>query len=472
MGEHHGDRVTITVDNSTYLVAKEKVMTIEVADNKSKSIKLQDVYHVPGLKKNLVYVPQITNSGKYELFGPIDVKVLENVKEISANIIFTGERKGSLLFMSTGEAYVKKTSQTDSAVIWHAWLGHVDYQMLQQISSRKSSNQRNVLFELVHTDLMGPTITPSYSIYRCVMVLVDDYSRFTWVKVLKEKSEAYLNTPQQNRGMERKLCYLTLVCLSWLHDKNLPRELWAEAIQCGCHVTNRLPHCLGTQKSPFELLYSQKPNMNYFWVFGSTCYVHVPITNRTKLDPKERKCIFVGYDSYRKDWRCMDPKTNRFTISRDMVFDETSSLFSSQNLVVLGDDQDNMELLFPKVNVLSPYSEEGESVSPNQNILEVVSPSQNISREGNGEQQAARRSTRDKKQPNYLKYYEVKLKIYSMTSCFFTGALTKEEPLSYKEAKGCPHWERAMQEDIGTLDKNETWELVPKPEKCNAFTYK
>ncbi|KAF3626554.1 hypothetical protein FXO37_30315 [Capsicum annuum] len=468
MGEHHGDRVTITVDNSTYLVAKEKVMTIEVADDKSKSIKLQDVYHVPGLKKNLVYVPQITNSGKYELFGPIDVKVLENVKEISANIIFTGERKGSLLFMSTGEAYVKKTSQTDSAVIWHAWLGHVDYQMLQQISSRKLVDCMPTL-KNVHEDFRKKIkCLHSDNGGECML---DDFFHYCHDnRILCQMTCP--DTPQQNRGMERKLCYLTLVCLSWLHDKNLPRELWAEAIQCGCHVTNRLPHCLGTQKSPFELLYSQKPNMNYFWVFGSTCYVHVPITNRTKLDPKERKCIFVGYDSYRKDWRCMDPKTNRFTISRDMVFDETSSLFSSQNLVVLGDDQDNMELLFPKVNVLSPYSEEGESVSPNQNILEVVSPSQNISREGNGEQQAARRSTRDKKQPNYLKYYEVKLKIYSMTSCFFTGALTKEEPLSYKEAKGCPHWERAMQEDIGTLDKNETWELVPKPEKCNAFTYK
>lgn len=223
MRENHGDQVIITADNSTYPVAKEGVVTIEVADDKSKSIKLQDVYHVPGLKKNLVFVPQITDSGKYVLFGPTDVKVLENVKEISADIIFTGERKGSLFVMSTGEAYVKKTSQTDCAAIWHARLGHVGYQMLQQISSRKlvdgmptlknvredvicqgcqhgkshrlpfkrSSNRRTVLFELVHTDLMGPTRTPSYSGHRYVMVLVDDHSRFTWVKFLKERMKHY-----------------------------------------------------------------------------------------------------------------------------------------------------------------------------------------------------------------------------------------------------------------------------------------
>ncbi|KAF3653575.1 putative receptor-like cytosolic serine/threonine-protein kinase RBK1-like [Capsicum annuum] len=370
--EHHGDRVIITADNSTYPVAKEGVVRIEVADDKSKSIKLQDVYHVPCLKKNLVSVPQITNSRKYVLFGPTDVKVLEKVNEISADIIFTGERKVSLFVMSTGEAYVKKTSQTDSAAIWHARLGHVGYQILQQISSRNL------------VDGM-PTLKNVCEDVICQGFQYGKSHRFFFQK--NSSSNDLSKYSSENGVAERKLAYLTSVCLSWLHDKNLPRELWAEAIQCGCHVTNRLLPWPGTQKSPFELLYSQKPNVNYFRVFGSTCYVHVPRNNRTKLDLKARKCVFVGYDSYRKGCRCMDPKTNRFTISRDMVFDETSSLFSCQKLVVL-------------------------------------------------------------------------------------GALTTEEPLSYEEAKGCPHWERAMQEEIDALEKNETWELVPKPEKCNPVTCK
>ncbi|KAM3338762.1 hypothetical protein P3S68_030848 [Capsicum galapagoense] len=279
MREHHRDRVIIITDNSTYPVSKEGVVTIEVADDKSKSIKLQDVYHVLGLKKNLVSVPQITDSGKYVLFGLTDVKVLENVKETSADIIFTDERKGSLFVMSTGEAYVKKTSQTDSAKIWHARLGHVGYQMLQQISSRKlvdgMPTLKNVREDVIY--LMVPIRTPSYSGHRYVMVLVDDHSRFTWVKFLKENREAlskfvefknvvanefrkkikclrsdnggeYMSddffqychdnrilcqmtcpdTPQQNGVAERKFAYLTSVCLSSLHDKNLPRELWAK----------------------------------------------------------------------------------------------------------------------------------------------------------------------------------------------------------------------------------------------------
>lgn len=111
--------------------------------------------------------------------------------------------------MAVGEAYVKKTSLVDSVTIWHARLGHLGYQLLRQICSKKlvdglpalqnihkdvicqgcqfgkshrlpfqrSTNCRSTMFELVHTDLMGPTKT-SYSGFQYAMVLVDDFSRY------------------------------------------------------------------------------------------------------------------------------------------------------------------------------------------------------------------------------------------------------------------------------------------------------
>lgn len=136
MRQHIKKQVIITADNSTYPVEKEGVVVIDVNDDtRTRSVKLNDV-HVPGLKKNLVSVPQIIDTGKYVLFGPNDVKILENVKSIHSEVILTSEKNGSLFVMSGGEAYVKKTSQTDSAAIWHAWLDHVSYQMLQQIFSK------------------------------------------------------------------------------------------------------------------------------------------------------------------------------------------------------------------------------------------------------------------------------------------------------------------------------------------------
>ena len=140
------------------------------------------------------------------------------------------------------------------------------------------------------------------------------------------------NTPQQNGVAERKLTHLAAVCLSWLSEKRLPRELWAEAMQCACHVINRLPLWPGKETSPFELVYLMKPNVSYFRAFGSLCYVHVPKGSHTKLDPKARKCVFVGHNSICKGWRCMDPETKQFIISRDVVFDEVSSYYAAQNL--------------------------------------------------------------------------------------------------------------------------------------------
>ncbi|KAL0371749.1 UNVERIFIED_CONTAM: Retrovirus-related Pol polyprotein from transposon TNT 1-94 [Sesamum calycinum] len=218
--QHNGERVIAATDNSTNPVAKEKV--VEISSSNMKPVKLNDVFHVPGLKENLVSVSQLTSSEKHVLFGPNDVKILDNLDSIIVDIMFTGEKRGPLFVMSVGETYVKKTSQTDKASIWHAQLGHLGYQLLHQISLKKlvegipslqnvredvicqgyqfsksrrlpfqkASNRQSTMFELVHIDLMGPTKTPSYCGFRYAMVLVDDFSRYCWVKFLKEKSEA------------------------------------------------------------------------------------------------------------------------------------------------------------------------------------------------------------------------------------------------------------------------------------------
>ncbi|KAF3624379.1 hypothetical protein FXO37_31371 [Capsicum annuum] len=250
-------------------------------------------------------------------------------------------------------------------------------------------------------------------------------------------------------GLRKKIAHLSSASLSWLHDKNLPRELWAEAFQCACHIVNRLPPWSGKEKTSFEFLYDQKPNVSHFQVFGSVCHVHIPKSSRTKLDPKTKRCMFIGYDSCRKRWKCMDPKTKRFVTSTDIVFDEVSSWCTTQKSSlenVTLDDYQN-ESLFPEINA----QEIDESPTP-----AIESPSSE-----NG-QQMTRRSLREKRQPNHLKDYQVQLNHCTMTSCFFTGAFD-EEPRCYEEAKGCQIWEIAMQEEINSLLKNDTWELVPKP---------
>ncbi|KAJ1388985.1 gag-polypeptide of LTR copia-type [Sesbania bispinosa] len=111
---HNGYRVIVSVDNTTHPVEKKGTVKINAS---SGEVKLSDAYHVPGLKKNLISVSQITNSSKYVLFGPNNVNILNCVRNIDADTILEGKRKDSLLVLSAREAYVKRTSQVDSPTV-------------------------------------------------------------------------------------------------------------------------------------------------------------------------------------------------------------------------------------------------------------------------------------------------------------------------------------------------------------------
>ncbi|KAJ7965013.1 Retrovirus-related Pol polyprotein from transposon TNT 1-94 [Quillaja saponaria] len=423
--QHNGERVIVTADNSTYLVAKEGIVKIGIGD--TRTVKLNDVFHVPGLKRNLVSVSQITNSRKYVLFGPNDVKVLDNVKNIAADVIFTGEKKGSWFVMLVGEAYVKKTSQTDKAAIWLAQLGHLSYQLLQEISSKKlvegipalQNVQEDVKFLKEKSEALSifaefkNAVEKKFGIeIKCLRsdnggeFMLEDFFKFCDNNGILRQMTCP-NTPQQNRVSKRILAHLVSMSLSWLHDKNLPQELWAEAVQCACQVINHLPPWPGKEKSPYEMLYD----------------VHIPKSNRTKLDPKAKKCIYVGYNSCRKGWRCMDPETKKLITSRDVVFDEVSSYYSplknSIEETTLERDQERLQLL-PENNVQAPNNDER--------------PIPNTSNQ-DGE------------------------------------AIDEIEPASYEEDKDCSEWEAAMQE-VKALIKNETWELVPKSNNCEPVSWK
>jgi hypothetical protein len=62
-------------------------------------------------------------------------------------------------------------------------------------------------------------------------------------------------------------------------------------------------------------------------MFGYIAYVHVPDEKRSKLDPKADKCIFIGYSSEQKGYRCFSPFTRKLRVSKD-VFDEMASWYS------------------------------------------------------------------------------------------------------------------------------------------------
>jgi hypothetical protein len=151
-------------------------------------------------------------------------------------------------------------------------------------------------------------------------------------------------TPQQNGVVERMNQTLMERARSMINNANLQKELWAEAVSIACYLVNRSPSVAINCKIPEEVWSGQSCDYSHLRIFGCDAYALIPKNQRSKLDPKSKCYVFVGYDYAVKGYRLWDPTSQKIVISRDVTFDESSLLKS------------NVERI------------EQEQVSPNQQI--------------------------------------------------------------------------------------------------------
>ena len=105
---------------------------------------------------------------------------------------------------------------------------------------------------------------------------------------------ANTGTPSENGVVERKNRIVLEMARSMLAHRSLPPSLWVEAVSTAVHVLNRSPTQAVPHRTPFEVYFSQKPDVSYFKVFGCDAYVHVPKGQRMKLDPSQRNTLLWG----------------------------------------------------------------------------------------------------------------------------------------------------------------------------------
>lgn len=113
-------------------------------------------------------------------------------------------------------------------------------------------------------------------------------------------------TPQQNGVAERSIRTIMEAARSMLYAKNIPIEMWGEAVACATYVLNRSSSSSCTA-TPYELWHRKKPDISHLRVFGSRVFIHIPDATRRKLDAKAVKCIMVGYSDKSKAYRCWNP---------------------------------------------------------------------------------------------------------------------------------------------------------------------
>ena len=299
------------------------------------------------------------------------------------------------------------------SILWHRRLGHASMHTISKLISRDlvigmpnidtridhvcgtcqqgkqtkgSFKSKNVVstsrtLELLHMDLLGPTRTTSLGGKRYGLVIVDDFSRYTWVLFLATKVETFKSfkmfykritnlkdqtvvsirsdhgsefenqkfehfcskhgidhnffaprTPQQNGVVERKNRSLEEMARTMLCEGNLPRYFWAEAVNTACYILNRVSTRPIIKKTPYEIWKGRKPNIYYFHVFGCNCFVlNNGKDNLEKFDAKFDEAIFLGYSTNSKAYRVFNKRTLTVEESIHITFNENVFLTIKTN---------------------------------------------------------------------------------------------------------------------------------------------
>nr|GFC16328.1 hypothetical protein [Tanacetum cinerariifolium] len=130
---------------------------------------------------------------------------------------------------------------------------------------------------LLHMDLCGPMRVESVNGKKYIHAIVDDYSRFTWVKFLRSKDETSDFIIKFLKIIQVRL----KVSVRRIRKNNetefvnqMLREYYeeAEAVATTCFTQYRSIIRLRHEKTPYELLHSKLPDLSFFHVFGALCY--------------------------------------------------------------------------------------------------------------------------------------------------------------------------------------------------------
>jgi len=110
-------------------------------------------------------------------------------------------------------------------------------------------------------------------------------------------------TPQQNGVVERKNRTLQEMARTMIHENNLAKHFWAEAVNTTCYVQNKIYIRPILEKTTYELFKGRRPNISYFHEFGCTCYILNNKLYLKKFDAKAQRGIFLGYSERSKTYK-------------------------------------------------------------------------------------------------------------------------------------------------------------------------
>jgi hypothetical protein len=226
--------------------------------------------------------------------------------------------------------------------------------------------------QLLHMDTVSPSRVRSMGGKWYVLIVVDDYSRYSCVFFLESKDKMFehfrslalrLNNEhpnclkvihsdnetefrnasfdefclehgidkqfsaphviQQNGVMEQKNHTLVEMARTMLDEHRTPRSFWVDAISTACYISNRILLRSILHLTPYELCFGHMPSISQLRSFGCKCFV-LKCGNLDKFESHSFDGILFGYTAHGRSYRVYNLDTNTVVESYDVTFDETT----------------------------------------------------------------------------------------------------------------------------------------------------
>jgi hypothetical protein len=264
-----------------------------------------------------------------------------------------------------------------------------------------------------------------------------------------------------------------------------------------CHIT-KCPYLHKLlKKTSYELLTSNKPNVSYFRVFGSKCYVSQKRSKSSKFAPKVYEGFLLGYDSNCHAYCVFNMTTGYVETTCDTVFDETNDSQKEEVDLDLVDDEEApydalQRMAIGDVRPLDP-SDQPQGQSPN----DTTPPAQELDQDEHEEEhehhdqvqeesndqggdeddgdngdapphpKACHNIQTDHPVDNILGDIEKWVTTRSCVANFYEhySFVSSFEPFKVEDALHDPNWVVAMEEELNNFKCNEVWSLVERKSK-------
>ncbi|GJZ89112.1 retrovirus-related pol polyprotein from transposon TNT 1-94 [Tanacetum coccineum] len=386
------------------------------------SLKIDNVEHVDNLRFNLLSLGQICDKNCRVTFSKHDSEITQDGK-----VIGRGIRKKGLYVMKLGNKpkdQICLETIDENSTLWHRRLGYANMRFIQSLASKElvrnlpklkfdqhfcdackirkqahaSHKARNIVsttrcLEILHMDLFGPSAVWSYEGNRYTLVIIDDYSWYTWTRFLKDKTEAFDQFEIFSKKTQNQLgC--TIVSIRTDHGRKFDNEVQFREFYNANGITHnfsalRTPQSNGVViidtstyilnqilirvilgKTPYKLLRGRKPTLDYFRVFGSKCFILKTKDYLTKFDPKSYEGVFLGYSQNNKAYILLNKHTRKFEESLNVKFNKTHPPSKTSPLVDDDLDEEKAIKVTEKKNLENDIEDETLEINEIVNIKE------------------------------------------------------------------------------------------------------